>query len=295
MYINSKLITRLGKQALVATGLVVGLVGVTNSAQAALIATDDFNYSIGEISGQNGGSGWGTAWTGIASLTEVVDPGTPLSYSTPGAGINGGDRALEITGNNDNVVSRGLSSAQSGNTVFVSFLVRTSGLFTANDFASFWFDNVATGGHTLVPNIGIKSDGGVGGLDFMARLSLGIEVYSTAATSGTNYLVVGRLSKSVPGAANNYDSFALWVNPSAGAANSPDATATLGVGLSSFTTVGVRTTTLDTGDSILFDYLSLSTTYSDAIGAVPEPGSMMLLASGGALLLFLRRRRAVRA
>jgi hypothetical protein len=54
-----------------------------------------------------------------------VDPGTPLSYSVPGGPeLNGGNRALEVSGNDDNAAWRPLPSAQSGDTVYISFLVR---------------------------------------------------------------------------------------------------------------------------------------------------------------------------
>jgi hypothetical protein len=116
---------------------------------------------------------------------------------------------------------------------------------------------------------------------------------STAALSGTTYLVVGRLSKSIPGAGSIYNRFALWVNPTAAEENSPDVSVSLGGNISSFTTVGLRSLNLDPGDSVLFDNLQLSTTFQDIV-TIPEPGSMMLLGCGGALLVLFGRRCAVR-
>jgi hypothetical protein len=295
MKCNIKYITSIGKRSLSAVAMLGSLLVVPQAAESAVIARDNFSYSVGELNGQNGGTGWSGAWAGVATVTEVVDPGVPLSYSSPGLGVNGGNRALEVdanAGNNNNAASRTLASAQSADTIYVSFLVRTSGVFSGNDFGVFWFDNVATGSHTGAPNIGIKSDGS-GTLDFMSRLALGQEVYSTASVAETSYLVVGRLTKSIAGPGNNYDRFSLWVNPTAGDMNTPDATAVLGASVSSFSTVGIRTANLDPGDRILFDHFMLSTTFNEAVG-IPEPASFILLGGAGALLALFGRRRFVR-
>ena len=272
--------------------LIGAFLAFSGSSHAAVIASDNFSYSVGEIAGQNGGTGWSGAWNGVAALTEVDDPGVPLGYSAPGLAVNGGDRALRVSGNNDNAVSRSLAS-QNANTIFVSFLVRTSGAFTSNDFGAFWFDNVATGTHLQAPNIGMKADGS-GGLDFMSRLRLGNEVYSTASLANTSYLVVGRLSKSVAGPGSNYDRFALWVNPTTGEENTPDANAVVGSNISSFNQIGIRTANLSSGEAFFFDSFLVATSYQEAIGAVPEPGTMTL-AGVGALLLLFGRRRIVRS
>jgi hypothetical protein len=80
----------------------------TPSSLAIIIASDDFNYSVGQLNTQSGGTGWGSnAWTANTSntsITQVVDPDVNLSD----------DRALQFTGNNNAAASRQLGLAFSG-------------------------------------------------------------------------------------------------------------------------------------------------------------------------------------
>jgi hypothetical protein len=85
------------------------------------------------------------------------------------------------------------------------------------------------------------------------------------------------------------------VNPTAGDSNTPDAVALAGASISSFSTIGIRTTNLAPGDAVQFDNFQLSTTFFEAIGSpIPEPGSMLLGGAGCLLLVFGRRRLAAR-
>lgn len=270
-------------KALRSIGLALCALGLTwhialsafGPALAAAFASESFAYPVGELVGQNGGAGWGGAWGGQTDNTEIAS--ASLTYTVPGGGIvDGGTTALQIFGaDNDNAAFRTLAAAQNADSVFVSFLVRFDGTVDNNDFLGLWFDNVTTGDHRPVPNIGIKGnrEDGSGPEDFFARVAdppnTAFEVYSTdinASPAGTTFFVVGRLFKSVSGAANVYDRFSLWVNPVFGDEATPDATATLGTGaISSFTTIGFRLNGLDTGDSILFDELCLGTTWQDCV------------------------------
>jgi hypothetical protein len=244
-------------------------------ALAAAIAGESFNYPVGELVGQNGGTGWGGAWGGQTANTEIAS--ASLSYTVPGGGIvSGGATALQLIGNNDNAAFRTLGGAQSADSVFVSFLVQFTGTVDNNDFMGLWFDNVSTGDHRPAPSIGIKGnqEDGSGTSDFFARVfddvNLASEVYSTdisASPAGTTFFVVGRLFKTVSGAANNYDRFSLWVNPAFGDEATPDATASVtgSPAIASFTTVGFRLSGIDAGDSILFDELCIGTTWQDCV------------------------------
>ena len=253
-------------------------------AQGAIIATDNFTYSLGELSGNNGGTGWNSAWSSDTGVTQVVDPGTPLTYSVPGDGaFQGGNRAVQVDGNSDNAIYRSFSSF-SGTDLFFSFLIRVEAgsVLNPNDFASFWFDNVATGSHNGVPSIGVKADGGDGSItsDVMSRVQLGSEAYSTPLSTGTTYFIVGHLFKSNP--AGNFDRFEHWVNPTFSSQGSPLATSS-GVGTqSSLSILGLRSANLDPGDSILFDQVTLGTEWADVVTGIPEPALTWI--AGGLLL-----------
>lgn len=247
---------------------------------ATPVLSEDFSYPLGELNGQSGGTGLGP-WTAITAITEIVDPGSPLVYAVPGGGVvNGGNRALMITGNGDNALYSSLAVPSSSNEVFISFLFQfVSGTIEDNDFAAFWFDNVTTGTHTTVPSLGLKSNRGNGSgvEDLMARERLGSEVYATNITLGSTYFIVGRLWKSTPGSGNNYNRFDLWVNPAFGDMLTPLATSSGPGSIASFGVLGLRSVNIDAGEVILFDSLRAGTSWSDVVpSAAPEPGSFAI-------------------
>ena len=269
------------------------VVATAGSANAAIVAQDSFqSYTApGPLAGNNGGSGWAGAWGSAGGNPTVIDPATDLVAN----GNNGGNRAVQFAANNDNAAYRTLASAQSGD-IFFSFLFRfdigTGGSIGNNDFLALWFDNVTTGSHTGRPNIGLKSQEGPSDTDYFVRLSLGDEEYSTTqAVVGTTVQLVGRLFKD---ANANYNRMSLWVNPTNSDLGSPDATAMIGASISSFNTVGFRTTNLDSSDKLLVDQLVLGTDWQDVV--VPEPSALVVWAFAMAAgVIGLRRRNARQA
>jgi hypothetical protein len=285
-------------------------------AGATSIATESFNsYPLGDLNTQTGGTGWAGAWTAPTSAEVVANTNTavppamyPLTYSYGSYAISGGDRTLQVTGNDNNLAYRTLASSQSGDLWF-SYLARwQSGTEGSNKFLAFWFDNVATGNHTGVPNIGLKSNWGapVSGADkedFVVRLQDGTgadwagDVNPPELSGG--HFVVGHLYKA--GTSSTYNAFEMWVDPGAGdigilhsqgyiyALDNTGSTT-----LTSFNMVGIRSANLS-GDVILIDQILLGTTLNDVLGGgsdtAPEPLTMAGLGLGlVGLVRYVRKR-----
>jgi len=273
--------------------LLAGLMVI--SAPASPIFYEGLNYSLGELNGFTGGTGWSGAWSADPVTTEIVNPATALTYHVPGGGnVSGGNRALRFTGTADlaSIIARSLPS-QTGN-VYFSFLFReNAGTINTNDFMAFWFDNdtTVTSSQTLIPSLGLKGNHGDGAntLDFASRLNLGSDVFSTAASTGTTYLIVGRLFKT----AGNYNRFSLWINPTSASTNTPDVTASVATGsTTSFSRLGVRIANLDADDVVYVDEFRAGTTFADVVPLnTPDSAPYVLISSGLIAIALIRRRK----
>lgn len=280
----SSLVKRATVPALILTALValffsqfVGLAPRTTEAHSraaaqpsTLIARESFEYMKGELTGQNGGTGWGAAWSGPAANSEIVP--VQMSFSVAGGGrVDGGQAAAEVTGDDSNLAFRPLASPQNGDSVYFSFLFFFNGAPDDNDFMTFWFDGSTTGAHPDAPNIGmrINQGDGSGPNDFFAGLNLGMnEVFAADISENPDiniYFVVGRLFKSVPGAGSNYDRFSLWVNPAFGDSGNPGVTSVGAGDVSSFLNLGIGTANLEPEESIFIDEVRIGATWEDCV------------------------------
>ena len=61
------------------------LIGAFKSAQAAVIAIEDFDYTNGALAGNNGGVGWNGGWANVSGTAATVTRGiAQISFSTAG-------------------------------------------------------------------------------------------------------------------------------------------------------------------------------------------------------------------
>lgn len=278
--------------------LAAGLLMIALPAQASLLLYEGFNYESAPIVGQNGGSGFGGAWTQYAS---------PASIN-----LNAG---LDYTDTNDDVLlaiggSASITSVASGG------ITRAFGAITAaaDTTTTYWLSFVgstawsATGsGNNYFSSLRLSSGttdllsvGAFGGsANWRVRANGG--TYSSATTSlnsSTEALIVVRIDVNTAAAGN--DAVYLWINPTLNAEPSIAATAGFITGndlWSAFSLDGLRISvnenaTASATKSISLDELRFGTTYSDVTPqAIPEPASAGTMAGLAALALLLIRRR----
>ena len=266
------------------------LTAVCSLAQAGVVASDNFDsYASGSLGGKNGGSGWAGAWVAPAQTTVVAvtaGPGPAGDQPMSGNAVRFAPPAANAA------AQRLLSNAVNAAGVAVEFMFQfDAGSVSTNDFLALWF------GNTAGPNIGLKANCGDGscpaGTDNVsadlfvrpAGTSNNDAAYSTNITLGQTYHLLGLLEKS--SLAGNYDTFSLWVNPTAQERDQftgADASFSGNTGISSFSTIGFRTATFTGADRFLVDDLRIS--------VVPEPASLALvgLALAGAGIASRRRK-----
>lgn len=200
-------------------GTAAALVAATawaRQTQPTLIATDSFSYSAGALVGQNGGSGWTSAWldTYGSGGNHTV---TATGYSYTGLTTSGGRMTATDTGISE--VTRDLPIQDDG-LVYVRFITQY---------------NTQTGGGT--PNLrlfnGSSLTGGVGANGGSAPLNTLISILGSdlnALTDGSSSSEVSLSTQSLNLLQIDYagNTTRLWVNPTLSTFNysnptSPDA------------------------------------------------------------------------
>lgn len=194
-------ITFAGNLTLVLATILIMADGTPGRAQFTTVAYDGFNYGTGTLAGQNGGTGWTSAWTNdYTSGGSFYVSATGMTYS--GLTTSGGSVVWHTGGNNLSEDSRSLPLMDSG-IVYILFLGQfgsSSGGGTPNLRL---FDSGALSG-------GLGGNGGTyGGYVSILNSSLNAasdgSSSSSASLSALN-LVVARIDY-------QGDTTSLWVDP----------------------------------------------------------------------------------
>jgi hypothetical protein len=259
----------------------------TSPTHAALIFTENFNYTTGDnLAGKNGGTGFSGAWSG--------------GSSTIVAGLGGTGNAVAV---GSSTASRPLSSSYntSGNTFYISYLMNTSDFFGGDYVGLSLWNNSTEEMFIGIPwqarKFGFDAHGGTG--------AGGIKSVDFTPLVDTTYLVtLGLLPSSTSGKVD----VKMWATDNLSA--NPN---TLVSGPANASLLGTRNNfTFNTlklngnyGGALKIAGLADATTAAEAINAtvqsavaVPEPGqvaaSLLLLAGIGGYV-FLKRRTAAKA
>lgn len=282
------------------------LAAFTASAHAAsyIGATyEGFDYPVGTVSGDNGGTGWNatgddslantTSWTNIQASAAVTAGG--LSYSATGYASSSGNK-LTMT---PNAGTTTLDSARAfrnlGQTVatdsvgslYFSFLMQKTNVTNRALNLAFFNDT------TELFNIGQNNTAPSGNLGTLGVNFGGLNYPTSSLTLGNGvHLIIGKLDFNVSG---SNDSITLWVNPTDVSGGEGSLTPYLTVGGVNLTSTGLNTIrpfagqTSDTFNAVNgnFDEIRVGSSFASVI---PEPSTALL--GGLGLLALLRRRRA---
>jgi hypothetical protein len=265
------------------SGLVAGLLGPLGAAPAALLAVDDFEYPAGPLTANNGGAGFGGAWsaTGVANNVQVENAGLSiavLGYEASPAGAS----ISNSTGSTYSARTFGASVPVAEGASYYFSLVFNVAAANANNRAIRLF------------NTGGQSNQGFG-VNFSDAAGISAGINSNAGTTfddldytlGSPQLLVGKVTFSDTALSDRID---VWLFNQGGDiggtdfTSSPyfstgDVTATNGVAVARGTT---------TADLYQLDSFRFGNTVNDVL-TIPEPSAAACATLG--LALFLRRRR----
>ena len=237
---------------------------------AAILASDSFNYALGPIAGQNGGTGFSAAYTGSGSVTA---PGQTYP------GITSAGNTFTTNGSDQGAFRTFASTIDTNSgTVFVRFLGSNTG-GGVPDYAGFSFFNGGTeelflGKPFLSTNYGFDTQMG----------APGTFTGPSAAISATTSLLVYRLTFGP-----TTDTIDFFYNPGT-TLGTPDATFTTADNtVFGPTFTGIRLQSGNNAPTFDYDEIVIATQAADVL--IPEPSVLGLVGIAAAGLV-IRRRRA---
>jgi hypothetical protein len=261
----------LGTFSLYFFAALTSLIWVTAS-KADLYFSDNFNYSNGNLSGNNGGTGWASAWSGGTGATGNL-------VTNPLTGTVG--KSVQISSSNG-LTQRTLTSPVStsgGNSYYLSFL------FNAAPFQSGGNAGVTLSGAGTNLLVGMPGGSGKIGFDWTGY---GAAETSYSPSDNANYLIMLKIERFA--SVDGYAKATLWATTDLlinGSALETQVTSLVGSidndGLSPHSDISVGMVKIEgtygTG-SIKLAGLAMASTANEAVAfthtAVPEPGTLLL-------------------
>jgi hypothetical protein len=259
-------------------------------------AYEGFDYPLGPIDGESGGTGFnGSAWTGSSG----TPPPTVVSGSLSYPGLTSTGNSLDVVGSSSNAVSyRGLGQTVDSGTFYFSWLFELTAQTTRTLNVAFFqagYENLTVG---IFGGTNVNSNGDVALVVNNGPQGTGTLVSSSspiAVVPGTTYLVIGRVDFNVNG--SNDDRIRLYVDPSSLTQEPSSAyidTSNFDIGgVDTFRPFAGRQISTLPASSGVFDEVRCGTNYT--VSQVPEPsgyGITGLVCFG--LLRALRRRNALK-
>jgi hypothetical protein len=272
-------------------------VATATFASADLLLFDDFNYPIGPLDGQNGGTGWAGAWNAIPEYSVAAGS---LSYGTL---QQSGNRAQFVPSNLASTNSfRVLSSLGSnGSTFWLSFLISFDGILDQNraDFRINGVNGNLSIGRELVDQANWSFEDSASATPYSQS--------SIPIVMGQALFVAIRVDQNADPNANDTVTVYLDPDPATVPSASPSVAGMVFTDLK-FNSVnvpmeldgGAFPSPLTTGFDANFDPIRGGTTFFDVAPAtttsspVPEPATWSLMAGVLAIFAVAARRRAAR-
>ncbi len=274
-------------------GAMIAAIGVlgAGSASAATIASDDFgSYTANDsLNGLSGGSGWGGNWnssdgTGNSDGTveDDVIPGTGLAaqLAAVGGAVSDDENVLERTFPAQNDPDK---------SIYVGFLLRTTGGFDSGDFLQFYFNNGLGSANATGVSGGVRN---AENNPYFVRTGDHTKSTNSTTTFHTDDVtrsIVLRIGKSGTQTTDPYNTVAMFVdqttevNPAASRSGNASNT------VSTISTFHARIFSFEDGQKVFVDSIKIADTYAEAY-TVPEPATLAV-ATIGLLTLAVRRPR----
>ena len=249
-------------------GCLIAVSATSRSTFAIVVASDSFDYAVGNLAAQNGGTGFTAGWVSSGGTNQVQSPG--LTY--PALNATGNKVFISASNQNSRILTSGMQGSGES-TLWISFIGQRTGANNIRFFGvSFYAGDVATSANehlTIGENSNNAND--QWGAHFTSAAGGRVDVAGASIT--TQSLLLARINYHA--AAN--DDFYMWVNPNLALGEPAIASAAASsVGLFdlSFDRLSLRAGTLNGGNigEAFYDELRLGTSFPDVTPGICSLG-----------------------